>query len=76
MIKGEVYNKINDKVERIIEVIPHTLNQEQKKIVVMITQEILLELIDEIGTAESDNKAQKDLIAIKNTWHKLNNLLK
>jgi hypothetical protein len=75
MIKGDIHNKVQSKIKEVITRIPHSLNQEQEKLVGMIAQEILLDIIEDIQVESQDTESKKELNKIKKTWKEFNKLL-
>ena len=75
MIKGNIHNIIQAKINEIIARIPHSLNQEQEKLVRIITQEILLDIIEDIQIESQDTESKKKLDKIKAFWIEFNKLL-
>jgi len=76
MIKGDTNKLIQSSIRQLIDRIPHSLNQEQEKMVLMICQEIVNTVVEQIDKTPAETKAEQELLKIKNTWKELNKLLK
>jgi predicted DNA-binding protein YlxM (UPF0122 family) len=76
MITGDINNYIRKEVPEKLQRLPHTLNQEQEKLVIMITQEMIQTILDKIQTEFQDTENKKELDKIKTVWKKFNELLK
>ena len=75
MIKGNIHNTIQAKINEIITRIPHSLTEEQEKFALMIAQEVLLDIIEDLEFESQDTENKKKLDKIQKVWSKFNKLL-
>jgi len=75
MIKGNIHNTIQAKVNKIATRIPHSLTEEQEKFALMIAQEVLLDIIEDLDFESQDTENKKKLDKIQKVWSEFNKLL-
>jgi hypothetical protein len=76
MIKDNIQDNIHNKLKEVSKRIPYVINEEQEKLIVMISKEIILDLIDNLEIGARGEEKQLELEKIKQVWKQLNQLLK
>lgn len=76
MIQGDINKLIQASVRQLIERTPHSLNQEQIRLVTLVCQEIVKSIAEEIAKTPAETKSEEELFKIKAIWKELNKLLK
>jgi hypothetical protein len=76
MIKDNIQQNIYNKLKEASKRIPYEITKEQEKLIVMISKEIILDLIDNLEIGARGEEKQLELEKIKQVWRQLNQLLK
>jgi hypothetical protein len=75
MIDGNLNNLIQEKIDSLLSRTPHTLDQQQIRLVQMICKEVI-NSVQEIDQRPKESDAEKELHEIKQVWKKLSKLLR